>query len=520
MMKSKWIQFILSITLFISLWGCQAASENKLVMLAGSELRDMEPLLAPIQQKLGVTLEIRYIGTLDGAEQLSSSQADLAWFSHGKYISLLPSAKQQVVVQEKIMLSPVVLGVKTSLAQKWGWENNAQLTWRDILAKSVQGELKFAMANPTSSNSGFTALIGVAAALSASGDALTLETIKHDELKQFFKGQALTAGSSGWLAEQYVVQQNELDGMINYESVLLTLNQGGKLSEKLTLIYPQEGIVTADYPLMLLHQDKQEIYNKLVEALRAPEFQKSLMEQTLRRPAIPQVPLSDKFPPNLLIELPFPNSLEVIDSLLFAYLDEQKTASHAFFVLDVSGSMAGQNLIDLKSALTNLTGVDQTLSGRFARFRNRERITVILFNDQVREVKTFDIDNPEANSQAMTEIRDYTNALQASGGTAIYTALDQAYQSVQAEQATDPNRYYSIVLMSDGENTDGMPKDSFFTDYRQLPPEVQKIKTFTIVFGSANEQTMQEIANVTAGRTFDSRKTSLSVIFKEIRGYQ
>ncbi len=38
------------------------------------------------------------------------------------------------------------------------------------------------------------------------------------------------------------------------------LNSGGQLHEPLDLIYPKEGIVTADYPFMLLNADKRDAY--------------------------------------------------------------------------------------------------------------------------------------------------------------------------------------------------------------------------------------------------------------------
>src|SRR6185295_13886395 len=114
------------------------------------------------------------------------------------------------------------------------------------------GELKFAMTNPAASNSGFSALVGVASAYAGTGDALTTSDIDVPGLKRFFSGQALTAGSSGFLADAYVRSQDSLGGMINYESILLSLNAGHRLHEPLSLIYPRDGIVTADYPVMLL----------------------------------------------------------------------------------------------------------------------------------------------------------------------------------------------------------------------------------------------------------------------------
>lgn len=74
--------------------------------------------------------------------------------------------------------------------------------------------------------------------------------------------------------------------------------------------------------------------------------------------------------------------------------------------------------------------------------------------------------------------------------------------------------------MSDGENTDGDNARNFAEFYRQLPPEAQTIRTFTVLFGDADEAAMQEIADITGGRMFDGTQDSLSLIFKQIRGYQ
>jgi Ca-activated chloride channel family protein len=201
--------------------GFRSQPENVLTVLAGSELRDLEPLLDDIRRNTGVELEMSYTGTLDGAERLiAGEQVDLAWFSHAKYLNLIQEARNRIVAQEKIMLSPVVLGVKRNKAEAWGWVDNPNLTWKEVVEKAGSGELRYAMTNPASSNSGFTALVGAAAALSGSGDALQSADINkvNDQLKEFFKGQALTAGSSGWLADQYVLEQDRLDGIINYES--------------------------------------------------------------------------------------------------------------------------------------------------------------------------------------------------------------------------------------------------------------------------------------------------------------
>lgn len=517
-----WLLLGLTLLLGFVSSGCRLLqSGNTMTVLAGSELKDIEPLLDEIERETGVRLEFEYIGTLDGVEALlSGAEYDLAWFSHARYLSLLAGDSGLIVTQEKTMLSPVVMGVKESVAREFGWIDNTAVTWQDIADKAAAGDLRFAMTNPASSNSGFTSLVGVAAALSGSSDALEAGDINNEAMQGFFKGQALTAGSSGWLADSYVASQADLDGIINYESVLLSLNESGQLQEDLVLIYPQEGIITADYPLMLLNGDRREEYNALVDFLRAPAFQETLMETTLRRPVVPGVALDGRIPDPLLVELPFPNTADVINRLIFTYLDEQRVPAHAFFVLDVSGSMRGEGIRDLKTAMNNLTGLDTSLTGQFSRFRARERITIITFNDHVVTVQEFVIDDTNRDGEDMAQVRSFVTRLNASGGTAVYSALAEAYRLVSEAQQQDPDRYYTIVLMSDGENTDGMGFRQFERNYEGLAPAAQDVRTFTVLFGNADEDAMQEIANVTGGRMFDGTSDSLSFIFKQIRGYQ
>ncbi len=504
--------------------GC-GRSTTRLTVLGGSELKDLEPLLGDVQKHTGIKLEFDYVGTLDGTERIMSGQDnhDLAWFSHSKYLELLQqeSGKHYVQASEKIMLSPVVLGVKRSVAARLGWSNGA-VTWRDIALAAKRGKLRFAMTNPASSNSGFTALVGVASAFAGSADALNAGQIDTQALKDFFAGQKLTAGSSGFLADAFVGAQDSLDGMVNYESVLLSLNESGKLHEPLQLIYPREGIITADYPLLLLNAGKRDVYDKLVAYLRTPGFQEKLMKTTLRRPSVPGVPLDPRLPHALLVELPFPSSARTIDQILLAYLNEARPPAHATFVLDTSGSMADNGkIVDLRRALSNLAGLDTTLTGRFSHFHQREELTFIPFNSQVLPQADFVITDTDPNGLSYRQIRTFVAGLQPGGGTAIYRALQYAYLAAGKAQRASPGRYYSIVLMTDGLNNDDVPTvGDFERFYARLPAVMKRIRTFTVVFGDADQTELEHVAELTGGRVFDARSASLTEIFKEIRGYQ
>lgn len=509
--------------LLLCLSGCKTATgpSETLTVLAGSELKDLSPLFGMIRKQTGIELKMEYIGTLEGAERLASgARPDLAWFSHGKYLSLLPQTKSLIHAQDKIMLSPVILGIKRSKVQSWGWLDGRTIRWSDIAEKAAGGELRFAMTNPASSNTGFTALLGVAAAFSKNTGALTSADVDKEQLLRFFAGQKLTAGSSGWLAEAFIREQDRLDALINYESVLMTLNGSGALAEPLELIYPQEGIVTADYPLMLINKDKREAYTRLVRYLTSKEFQQQIMERTYRRPVIPQVRLSSDFPGKILVELPFPSDLATIDNLIFAYFDEVRPPSSPIFLLDVSGSMQGNRIDNLRTSIKNFTGLDTSLTGRFARFRLREEVRLIPFNHEVLPPRVFNIDNNDQHSPAMEEIRRYVDSLNAGGGTAIYATLMEAYRIAGEQKRLHPERYRSIVLLTDGKNEHKVGFDDFAAFYRDLPKETREIKTFTILFGGGNVDEMLKVADMTGGRMFDGQKTSLAEVFKDIRGYQ
>ena len=158
-------------------------SPDTLVVIAGSELKDLEPYLAQIKDKTGVTISLQYSGTLAGIDRVNAGEKfDGAWFSQAKYFVLSDTA-HRIKAQEKIMLSPVVLGVKQSKAKALGWLGNNNITWKDISAKAGSGDFTYAMTNPTSSNSGFSAVIGVASALAGTSDALQVSDVDMKKLK-------------------------------------------------------------------------------------------------------------------------------------------------------------------------------------------------------------------------------------------------------------------------------------------------------------------------------------------------
>ncbi|WP_018502482.1 vWA domain-containing protein [Parafrankia discariae] len=516
--------------------GRPGGSPGALRVLAGSELRDLEPLLDEFHERTGIEITMEYTGTLDGVDRIAARDpaVDAAWFASDRYLRLAPEGRNAVIDRTTTMMSPVVIGVRPELARRFGWVGNPSVTWADIAAKVSTGELTYAMTNPSASNSGFSALVGVAAALAGTSDALTLDDIRPAELTAFFGGQVLTAGSSAWLTDAFATTGAQtgtppgaqpgarIGAMINYESELLALNTGRLRSAPLTLVYPRDGIITADYPLQLLRGERRTEYERLAGWLRTPEVQRRVTALTHRRPVTPGVRIDPApWPVRALpAELPFPATRAVADHLLSSYLDEYRRPSHAIFVLDVSPSMEGERLALLRATLKGLAGTDDSLSGRFTRFRGRERVTLITFSGAVHDTLEFTVDDPEPGSAGLAAISAAADGLTLGSGTAIYTAMTSAYSYAETAVRREPDFLTSIVLMTDGENNQGVDAEAFHTSYAGRSEAARAVRTFTVVFGDARVEEMRDIAEWTGGEMFDARSSSLPEAFREIRGYQ
>jgi Ca-activated chloride channel homolog len=498
--------------------------EFTLRVLAGSEVKDMVPLLERAATEVGVTVELEYVGTLEGTELVASGAAagkyDATWFPNNRYLSLLPGGSSAVTSSVKIMSSPVVLGLQESVASGLGWDKTPP-TWADLASAAADGKFTYGMTNPAASNSGFSALVAVATALSGTGSALTDADIEAvtPGLTSFFSAQKLTAGSSGFLADTFLADPTAVDGIINYESVLKGLDPDGAA---LTIVTPSDGVVTSDYPLTLLSSadaSKKPLFDTLTDWLTSTTVQEQIVSQTNRRPGVPGIDTGTTFPDGILFETPFPNTLDVANTLISTYLESVRSPAQTLFVLDTSGSMAGDRLAALQQALKNLAGADESTAGGFAAFRSRERVSLIPFNSGPEQPVIVDI--PDAGkTQALNDIRSVADGLVAAGGTAIYDSLESAYRLALKQQAERPDTFVSIVLMTDGENSEGSSFDDFQRYYDSLRGKADGIGTFVVLFGDSNVDELTQVAELTGGKVFDALNGDLGGAFQEIRGYQ
>jgi Ca-activated chloride channel family protein len=491
----------------------------RLRVLASTELADMQPLLEDLRRDTGIKLDLDYQDTVDASEELTSGNRynhDFAWLSSDRYYQLKLAASQpagEKPLSTNIMSSPLVIGLKQASAERLrATAPSPELSWADIANAAAAGTIRFGMADPRHSNSGLAALVGVATAAAGKGGALGPEDVGCDRLRGFFSGQTITEDTSSRLVEAYIANQAETDALITYESELVSLNASGKLRVPLDIVYPKDGLVQSDYPLLLLDSSKRDVYDRVVAWLTSEPTQRKLMEQTLRRPVDPDVLRDGRLSTDIRNPLRFPDKAEVVDKLLAN--TGSNVAAQVIFLLDFSGSMRGERIAALRSTFAGLSGADTSSTGKFVRFYRGEKFTLIKFGGRVLGEQTFTIGG-QSDVDAMLA---FLAGDQFDTSTAVWSALDRGYALAAEILRTNPKQPLSIVLMTDGASNTGLGLGDITARYGSLPEEARAVHTYAIRFGEANAGELDSLAKLTGGRMIDATASSLDNAFKETRG--
>ncbi|GLZ39918.1 substrate-binding domain-containing protein [Actinokineospora sp. NBRC 105648] len=503
-----------------ALTGCGSDSpEDELTVLASSELVDMQPLLDELREDTGVRLRLDYQGTVDASNALvplGRDHHDLAWLSTDSYFQLKLATSGHTgepPLSKHTMVSSVAIGVKPAIATALrAGAVNGQVSWADIAEMAATGQLRFAMADPRHSGSGLTALIGVATAAAATGKPLRPEDVTCDRLHGLFSGQ-VAADTSQDVLEAYRKNEGGLDGVVNYESTLLSLNARGGLRTPLEIIRPKDGAVLSEYPVLLLNPAKRRAYDAVVEWLLRPDNQRKIMATTFRRAVTADVEPIEELRVPIGTALYFPDRQEVVDKLLTYYESQSKTRD-VIFVLDYSGSMRGASIAALRSAFEGLSGADTSDSGKFARFANGEQVTVVRFAQGIVGEQTVAVTKPAD----LDALRRFVAVEDFGEGTAVWAALERGYQVAADHLREDPDRVVSVVLMTDGLNNAGPSAEDFLAKWSAPDFPARAVRTYTIRFGEASAAELDRVATTTGGHMVDATATSLSTAFKEIRG--
>ena len=488
-------------------------------IISSTENKDVESTLKSFAKNNNINLQIDYAGTLEIMEKLNNKeQYDAVWCSNSIWLYMLDSSIS-VKNSKSTSINPVVFGIKYSKAQELGFIGKDVYT-KDIIEAIKQNKLKFSMTSPTQTNTGATAYLGFLTTLTGANEVLKEENLENEDLKtelqSLYSGVTRSSGNDEFLEEMFL--KGNYEAVITYETSIININKQleAQGKEPMYIIYTKDGVSISDSPFAYIdnkNAKKAEEFSKIQSYLLSNEGQQELVKTGRRVWFGGTNENVDKtvFNPNwgidtskYLVPVKYP-STAVIKKALALYQTELRKPIHIAFCLDYSGSMSGKGNQQLVEAMDYILDEEKS-SKNLLQFSKKDKITVILFNNEI--IGTYSTSNGLETEELLAKIENTT----ASGGTDIYTPAIEALKILNKE---DENVYNtSIVLMTDGaSNVNRLNRLS--SEYKTIGKD---IPIFSIMFGTASETQLKDIASLTNAKIFDG-KTNLLEAFKQVRGY-
>ena len=180
---------------------------NSLKIISSSENEDLENVLKRFANKQNIDLDIDYAGTLEIMEKLNNGEKyDAIWASNSIWLYMLNDTIK-VSESKSTSINPVVFAIKKSKAQELGFTNREIYTY-EIVDAIKNGNLKFSMSNPTQTNTGATAYLGLLSTLAGNPEVLKEEHLQDEIIKNdlisLFSGLERTSGSEDFLEELFL----------------------------------------------------------------------------------------------------------------------------------------------------------------------------------------------------------------------------------------------------------------------------------------------------------------------------
>lgn len=510
----------------------KGGSGTTLKVASGSENKEAADAIQKAVDDAGVGVELHYMGSLDIMQVLKDGgdDYDAVWPASSIWLTM-GDVDHVVKDAQSTSTTPVVLGVAKSKAVELGWADDSGTTTsvstEQIIDAVSSGKLSFAMTSATQSNSGASAYLAFLTALTGKDTPLTADGLADTALQQkmesLLSGVDRSSGSSDWLKDMVVKDPDAHPAMVNYESLVAQadkeLEQAGH--EPLLAIYPSDGIAVSDSPLGYVDrgQGAEDAFQSFQKALGS-DGAKLLLERVGRRTGlggrvanpdddgVKQTFRADwgiSTDAGVLKAVPMP-AADVTTQALDLYQTKLRRPSLTIWVVDYSGSMRGDGKKGVVDGLTQ--ALDPTESAKsMVQPADGDASVLIPFSSHVINAEV----SAGTDTSSILSLAQDTDA---SGGTNIYAGLDQALDVATNPEMTK-GRTVAIVLMTDGKSkTD--ERDQFFSRYEA---EGTGIPVFSIMFGDAEPDQLDEISERTNGKTFDGRTGDLATVFRTVKGY-
>ena len=197
-------------------------------------------------------------------------------------------------------------------------------------------------------------------------------------------------------------------------------------------------------------------------------------------------------------------SKAVITKAFDLFIEALRKPTHVVFCLDVSGSMYGNGLSELKDAMNYILNTEEASKDRL-QFSDKDKITIISFNEK------FKVYDTKLGSDT-ADVIETINSLEAGGGTNIYDSSKEGLKILRVED--DKEYTKTIILMTDGYSNSG----NYNNVRKYYESNKLNIPIYSITFGSSSESQLEMLAELSNGKVFNG-KNGLKEAFTEVRSY-
>ena len=493
-------------------------NNQDLNILSSYENEKVSDAVEKYASSIGKRINFTYMGDLDIVSELNNNpnKYDAVWISNSMWFYMLDNP-YMTTNSKSISISPVVFGVKRQKAEELGLIDK-DIKLEDMLNLIKEGKIKYVMPSVTQTNSGAVAYLNFLSSLAGNPEVLTEEMLDDEELqnnlKNLFSGVQRVSGDENFLEEMFL-KGDEYESVIAQESSLININNELEKNKKdpLYLIYPIDGVAINDSTFAFIGSDKEKEDTFLnIQKFLLSDLGKGILEENALRTWYGGV--NDKVDEKVfnkkwgidtnkyLNVTKFP-SKKVMTKAFNIYIEKLRKPTHVVFCLDYSGSMYGTGEKELKDAMEYILDSSKSSKDNL-QFSKDDKITVIAFATKVEDIWV-------SNAMDTTKLIENIKGKEPNGTTDLYGAIIEGLKMLDKESDD-----YTLTIIS---MTDGAVNERSFSELKKAyNKSSKKIPIYSITFGDAYDYELNQISDLSNGKTFDGKKNLLKA-FKEVRGY-
>ncbi|MBA2631176.1 MAG: VWA domain-containing protein, partial [Thermoleophilaceae bacterium] len=300
------------------------------------------------------------------------------------------------------------------------------------------------------------------------------------------------------------------------EVTLLDFNRNRRGQPRLVALYPPEGTFYSDNPYITLdgpwvsalERQGSEQFGRFLADEITPELAARSGFRPADLKAKPVAPVSkengvDPAQPTRVLGLPEPR---VLNRIKETWRKDRKPAN-VLLVVDTSGSMNDEDRLErAKEGLVTF----------FREVSPNDRIGLTIFSDRIQPLVP--IGPFEQNAR---ELRETTANLIADGGTSVYDATAQGYETVRA--LGDRERINAVVVLTDGEDTDSsLGSEDVVARLRGQGDSQSQVRVFTIAYSagaSGAKEALEAFALAAGGQAYEGDTDDIESVYRSISSF-